>query len=434
MAKKVHFIGIGGIGMSALAQWYANAGFSVQGSDAAASIITDDLAKRRIEIFITNNASRFIDKSVDLVIFTSAVPELYPERIKAGKLKIPQKSYAQALGELTGQMKTLAVCGTHGKSTTTAMLAMILMQAKFDPTVIVGTRLPQFDNNNFRYGKSQWLVIEADEYKAAFLNHKPHAIICTNVEPDHLDHYQNYANVKKAFKKFFNKLAKNGFLILNAADGFLNRVKVRPDLRVDFFNIEGKRAKEIRPLLKVPGRYNLANALAADKLAERLGIKKDIRNKALAKFKGTWRRFEYKGQFQGARVYDDYAHHPTELKAVLEGTREAFANHRIICVHQPHLTSRLESLFEEFTRAFGDADSVIILDTYKVRGREQEKINFSKSAESLARRVSETKPSAYAKTQKDLIKLLRKEVKKDDIVLITGAGSITEVANYLVKK
>ena len=427
----VHFTGIGGIGVSALAQWYKHQGWQVQGSDSTRSLVTDSLKTAGIEIFISQNAAQKINQNVDLLIYSNAIPANHPERERAKRLRIRQFCYPQALGELTAQKKTIAVCGTHGKSTTTSMVALILEEAKFDPTVIVGTRIPQFKNRNFKFGRSPWLVIEADEYREAFLSYVPQAIIATNVEAEHLDYYKNFAHVKRAFRKFFNRLKPKGILLLNSEDTFLNTVKIRRDTRVRFYSHTGRRAKEIAKLIKVPGFHNLSNACAADALAGALGIKKQIRNHALAKFKGTWRRFEFRGHFQGADVFDDYAHHPTEIKATLQGARQMYPRARIICVHQPHHTSRLRHLFHDFVIAFAEADRVIILETYKVQGREVEKADRNKTALKLAEKISESKPAAYAARPGDVLKLLKKEVKAGDVIIIMGAGDITEIAGKL---
>ena len=410
--RKVFLIGIGGIGVSALARWYHSRGWDVSGSDSAASVITDTLKKHDVKVFIGSNNSNKIKDDIEVAVYSSAVPDDHPERQRVRKLGIPELSYGEALGAVTKRYKTIAIAGTHGKSTTTAMTALVLKEAGLDPTVIIGTLVPNFGNSNFRKGNSDWLVIEADEYREAFLYHQPQAIIVTNIEPDHLDYYKTYARVKKAFVKFMSRLTVGGLLIQKR-----------------HYALNSSRARELKKILKVPGQHNVANALAVDEFAKKFGIKKEIVNRGLKKFNGTWRRFEYKGTFKGAKVYDDYAHHPTEIKATLSAARELYPDARIWCVHQPHHTSRLQSLFRGFTKAFSEADKIIILETYKVRGREQEKNNPKKSAKSLATKIG----AVYARNQADVIKILSKEVKSGEVVLITGAGDITDVAKRLVR-
>jgi len=420
--------------MSALAQWYKRDGWQVTGSDGDQSIITDSLKKSGIKVSIATENSKMIDAKTDLIVYSNAVPADHPERVKASAFGVTELSYPQALGQLTKSKKTIAVSGTHGKSTTTAMAALILIEAGFDPTVIIGTRIPQLRNNNFRFGKSEWLVIEADEYKEAFLNYSPYLAVATNVEADHLDYYKGYTHVKNSFKKFFGKIKKGGYFVANAKDVFLKEVLPKSGVKKVLFSINSKRAERLAGIIRVPGRHNLANALAADAVAECLKIKVQIRNRALKNFKGTWRRFEYKGTFQSAKVYDDYAHHPTEIKAVLQAARELYPTETIWCVHQPHHTSRLQNLFSDFVGSFDEADKVIILETYKVKGRENEEANPKRSAQALAKMISKEKAALYAATQDDVINILRGGVQKNDIVLITGAGDITDVAHKLTKR
>lgn len=429
MAKKhVHFVGIGGIGVSALAQWHKSEGFAVSGSDSARSIITDDLKKKGIKVTIGDRAP--VPKDASLLIYSSAVPENHPERIQAKKLGIQQKTYAESLGELTKKYKTIAVCGAHGKSTTTAMVALMLTKAQFDPTVIIGTRLKEFKNNNFRKGKSEWLVIEADEYRASFLNYHPYAAICTNIDREHLDFYKDFTEIKKTFTKFFANVTPGGILVLNADDANLQSLKLPANVRVVNYSTRDSRAVGLFKVVKVPGRHNLSNALGCDTLGKALGIAEEVRNIALGAFAGTWRRFEYKGTFKGAKIFDDYGHHPTEIKATLSGAREAFPNSRIWCVHQPHHTSRLQHLFADFTKSFSGADKTIILETYKVKGRENEKIDPKRSSAALAKKIG----GAYAASPAEVLKALKKELVKGDVVIIMGAGDITAIADRLVRR
>ena len=432
--EKIYLIGIGGIGMSSLAQWYQSQGARVFGSDESDSEITDMLEAKGVAV----NKQK-LDKTFNLVIYSSAIPTKHRGRKKAKRLGIKQLSYAQALGALTKRYKTIAVCGTHGKSTTTALTALMLEDAGYDPTVIVGTKVPQLQNNNFKSGRSEWLVIEADEYRDAFLNYHPYAVVATNVDADHLDYFKTFANVKKSFTKFLNKVEDGGALILNRDDPFLRGFSPSHNARAHYYSRKMSRANEIGKLLRIPGKHNVSNAMAVDRLGEALGIDKSVKNSVLKNYKGSWRRFEYKGLFGGAKVYDDYAHHPAEIKATLEGAKEAFPKNRIIAVFQPHLTHRLRALFSDFVKSFTDASLVIILETYKVPGREltsSEDVRTGdvKNAQALALRLNNHKTALYAKNHKEVMGLLNKNARKGDIIILMGAGDITNVASKLVKK
>lgn len=432
MSKQhVHFIGIGGIGISALAQWYKSMGWEVTGSDSARSVITDSAKKAGIKVSIAENNSKRITPKTSLVIYSAAVPNNHPERAKARKLKITELRYSEALGELTKLYKTIAICGAHGKSTTTAMTALMLMKADFDPTVIVGTRMKELGNNNFRKGKSEWLVIEADEHKASFLSYQPYAVIANNIDREHLDFYKNFTNIKNTFAKFFANIRDGGLLIRNGDDANLVKLPTKASIKVVDYSTRNSRAVELVKVLKVSGRHNLSNALGVDTLGNLLGISEEIRNIALGAFAGTWRRFEYKGSYKGAKVYDDYAHHPTEIKATLSAAREAFPGLKIWVIHQPHLTARLESLFADFTKSFRQADKVIILETYKVKGRERTREDKNKNAKALSSKIG--KNSRYAVSPDEVLKILRAEASRGDMLLFLGAGDINQVAERLVR-
>ncbi len=303
---KIHFIGIGGIGVSALAQYYLAKGDKVSGSDLTSSEIIDLLKKKGAKIYPGPHKPKNLPKDADLVIYSPAVSLDNPELKKAKTLKIKSKSYPQALGELTKNYFTIAVAGTHGKSTVTAMLGLILVKAGLDPTVILGTKLKEFKNSNFRLGKGKYLVIEADEWQASFLNYYPRIIVLTNIEKEHLDYYRDLKHILKTYKEFISHLPKGGVLVTNK-------------------NLRG--AERLKKILKVPGKHNLSNALLALKTAQVLKISDKISFKALSGYKGAWRRFEIKKfQVSGFRfqVISDYAHHPTEIAATLKAARQKY--------------------------------------------------------------------------------------------------------------
>ncbi|PIR02613.1 MAG: UDP-N-acetylmuramate--L-alanine ligase, partial [Candidatus Nealsonbacteria bacterium CG11_big_fil_rev_8_21_14_0_20_37_68] len=281
---KVHFIGIGGIGVSALAQYYLEKGHQVSGSDLNSSEITEFLRVKGARIYIGPQLARTVLANIDLVIYSPAVQKNNPELMAAKKLGIKCQSYPEALGELTKKYFTIAVSGTHGKSTTTAMIALILIRAGLDPTVIVGTKLKEFKNSNCRVGKSNYLVIEADEHFASFLNYWPKIIVLTNIEADHLDYYKNLQNLLKTFKEYISHSSKDGVLIFNKNDK--NILEITKNYIGDTYGFSGKQneAKKIKNILKIPGEHNVYNALAALTLARVLKIPDKVTYKTLSEY------------------------------------------------------------------------------------------------------------------------------------------------------
>ncbi|OGZ34686.1 MAG: hypothetical protein A2Y98_02725, partial [Candidatus Portnoybacteria bacterium RBG_19FT_COMBO_36_7] len=368
--QKIHFIGIGGIGTSALVKYFLAKRFLVSGSDLAESEITRSLGKQGAKIIIGSHKQINIPPDTDLVIYSAAVENKNPELKEAKRRKIKCQTYAQALGDLTKKYFTIAVSGTHGKSTTTAMTALILVKAGFDPTVIVGTKLREFGNSNFRLGKSKYLIIEADEYSASFLNYWPKIIVLTNIEEDHLDYYRDIGHILMTFKKYVGHLDKKGILVTNTNDENIRKIIQNAKIKIQNYNSKYK----INGLnLKIPGIHNLMNAHAAITVARALRIPERVSLKTLNNFSGTWRRFEYMGMVRGAKIFDDYGHHPTEIRATLKGAREIltirqkpYAISRLWCVFQPHQYQRTWKLFEQFTGAFDEADKTILLPIYSV--------------------------------------------------------------------
>ena len=353
---KVHFIGIGGIGVSALAQYYLAKGHKVSGSDLICSEITDLLKEKGVKVFKGKHKAENVPKNTDLVIYSLAVPKTNPELEKSNQFKIQNSkleilSYPQALGKLTKKYFTIAVSGTHGKSTTTAMLALILIKANFDPTVIIGTKLKEFDNSNFRMGKSQYLLIEADESQACFLHYWPKIIIITNIEEEHMDYYKNFDDVLRTYKEFISHLPKEGILIFNFQIPSFHVVKAKVKMKAKPSS-PSKDKQELKKILKIPGEHNIENALAALATARALKISDKVSFQALSKYQGTWRRFELshaelrgakRGTTQKITIISDYAHHPTEILACLKAAREKFKSKKIWLVFQPHARHYLSS-------------------------------------------------------------------------------------------
>jgi len=433
---KIHLIGIGGIGVSALAQYYLAKGYDVSGSDLAASEITDFLKEKGVRVFIGNSEDN-IKNDTDLVVYSPAVKPDNPEFKKAKELNIKLQSYPEALGKLTKEYFTIAVAGAHGKSTTTAMLALVLIKAGIDPTVIVGTKVKEFGNSNFRFGESKFLVIEACEYDSSFLNYSPNIIVVTNVDKEHLDFFKTFANVKKAFKDFIVRLPNDGFLIFNGDDKNLSVIarsiatKQSSSLRLLRFARNDSVAREVRKILKVPGEHNVSNALAVLSVARILGIPDKISFKSLSEFKGTWRRFEIKsGKAENKKitVISDYGHHPNEILATLNAAREKYSKKNIWCIFQPHQHQRTYYLFNDFVKVFRQVkiDNIIIADIYDVAGREVEKINRDVSSEKLVEAIKKENVRYLPVDQAE--EYIKENIKSGDILIIMGAGDIYQLA------
>ena len=464
---KIHFIGIGGIGVSALAQYYLAKENEVSGSDLSSSEITDLLKKRGAKIFIGKHSPKNLPKDIDFAVYSPAVSQENPEIKKAKKLRVKVLSYPEALGELTKRYFTIAVCGTHGKSTTSAMVSLVLEKAGLNPTVIIGTKLKEFGNSNFRPGGAikksavakgvsaikfeeipEILIIEADEHFASFLNYQPKVIILTNIEADHLDYYKNFKNYLNSFKKFVSFLPKNGVLVANKDDKNILKIEKRikaKKIKIKNYSIKQKEAKEIKKILKIPGEHNVYNALAALETARFFGISDKISLEALSKYKGAWRRFEIKKGKIGNKKFilvSDYAHHPTEIKATLEGAREYFPKKKIWCVFQPHQYQRTFYLYNDFVKVFSELleakssiigssgiaarkamiDNLIITDIYSVTGREDKEIKKQVNSKKLAKKIN-NKSVIYLPIG-EIKNFLAENSNNFDVVIIMGAGDI----------
>ncbi len=397
---KIHFLGIGGIGVSALARYYLAKGHEVSGSDLASSEITEALKKLGAKISIGKN---IIKKGADLIIYSPAVKVGDPISNFTNFM-----SYPEALGELTKKYFTIAISGTHGKSTTTALISLILIKAGFDPTVIIGTKLKEFGDSNFRNGKSEYLIIEADEHMASFLNYWPKIIAITNIEADHLDFYKNLKNIKIAFNKFIGHLPKDGILINEKS-------------------INKKEIPKIKKILKVPGDHNAYDALIALAVARALKIPDKISFKALAKYKGAWRRFEII-QTRPFILISDYGHNPQKAMATLKAAREKYPRKKIWCVYQPHQYQRTYYLFKNFVRVFRQApvDKIIITDIYDVAGREEKQIRKEVDSKKLVKVIK--KSSIIYLPKEKIINYLKKNLPDIEVLIIMGAGDIYNLA------
>lgn len=429
---KIHFVGIGGIGVSALAQYYLSKGHIVSGSDLVSSEVTDFLKEKGAKILLGPHSENNLSNDTDLVVFSPAIRPENLEYKKAKDLKIRLQSYPTALGELTREYFTIAVSGTHGKSTTTAMLALVLSKAGLDPTVIVGTKLKEFGNTNFKEGKSKILVIEADEHFASFLNYWPRIIVLTNIEKEHLDFYKSLNNILKTYKQYILHLGQDGILVANKEDKNIAKIAKKGKHEVVFYSIKQKESLRLKHILKVPGRHNIYNALAVLTVAKILGISHKTSITALSKFKGSWRRFDLKkgkANSKNITVISDYGHHPTEVFATLKSVREKYPNKKLWCVFQPHQYQRTYYLLSDFVKTFKSSpiDNIIITDIYDVAGREEKKINAEVSAELLVRKIDK-KNVIYLPTN-SVEKYVKENIKQGEVLVIMGAGDIYKLAN-----
>ncbi len=419
--KHIHFIGIGGIGMSALARMFLFEGKTVSGSDTSRSVITDDLEKNGVKIFYTQTADN-ISSDVDLVVYTIAISKENPELSSAIERGIFTHTYSEMLGVVSKEKFTIAVSGTHGKTTTTAMIAKILIDAGLDPTVIVGSLLSD-QKSNFVAGKSKYFVVEACEYKRSFLNLHPNILAITNIEEDHLDYYKDIKDIQSAFRELAGKIGPKDFLVCNPNDKNLPEVVSGLSVNVcDYTNIDSKIS------LIIPGEHNKKNARLAVTVALILGVSEEDAIKSLASFNGTWRRFEYKGKTKkGAMVYDDYAHHPTEVRATLSSAREMFPDKKIIVIFQPHLYSRTKDHLKDFGSAFSGADSVFCMPIYAAR----EPFDPSISSEILVKEIEKNTSGLASFITFDDAKNVIESAGDSDVIFLMGAGDINKVADTL---
>ncbi|MBI4992126.1 MAG: UDP-N-acetylmuramate--L-alanine ligase [Candidatus Harrisonbacteria bacterium] len=419
--RKAHFIGIGGIGISAIARMMLGEGKEVSGSDVSRSEIIDELEKLGAKIYFGHDEKNL--KDVDLVVYTPAVKENNPELVKAKKLGIQTLSYPEMLGIISRDKYTIAVSGAHGKTTTTAMIGTILKDSGLDPTIIVGSLLKD-SKSNFVAGRRKYFVVEACEYKKSFLNINPKIIVITNIDNDHLDYYGNVRNIQKAFSEFVSKLTSEDYLVCNPRGRYLDSVVKNAKCKIVDYTKSPRNLK-----LKVVGDHNLDNAQAAFAVAKILKVKESEARKSLENFSGTWRRFEYKGKTRsGAYVYDDYGHHPTEIKATLAGARQAFPHSAIFCIFQPHLYSRTKLLLNDFSKSFNDADAVLVADIYAAR----EKDDGTHSTQLVNKMKKFHKNVRYVDSFNNAASVLILEPKKGDIILTMGAGDIYKVGDLLL--
>ena len=420
--QRVHFIGVGGIGMSALARHFLAEKKQVSGSDRTLSPITKALASEGVKIFGEQAAENITD-NIELIVYTEAMSGRQEEMKAAKASGIPMLNYFDALGLAMNPYYLIAVAGTHGKTTTTAMLTDIFETTGKDPTAVVGS-LRTTTKSNYRAGKSKYAIVEACEYKRDFLSLRPEVLVITNLEHEHVDYYQDLAAVQRAFRKLARQVNETGVIIANTADPSV--APVLKGLTVPVVNYLDCLDLEL-PLTQ-PGAHNRLNAAAALAVAKHEQLNMEQARGALAQFAGVWRRFEYKGDCNGAPVYDDYAHHPTEIKASIDGARELYPDKKIIVAFQPHTYTRTAALFDELAKSFAAADAVLFLPIYAAREDNESGV----SSRELAVKALEFIPeSSYAESFEQAAQQLRHQLSDHDVLVVMGAGDVTELAATL---
>lgn len=446
----IHMVGIAGAGMSGIAKVLHEQGHKVSGSDLQQNNITDNLMKMGIEIFLGHSSSN-LREGVDLLAVSSAIPQNNPEVVSARENGIPVIKRGELLAQIVNQYKGIAVAGAHGKTTTTAMMYKVLSDSKLDPSFVLGGQL-QSDQQNAKLGSGEYFVTESDESDASFLALSPYICIVTNIEGDHLDYYKSFSNLQKAFQQFINQVRTDGFAVLYGEDESIKKISSQLTGKKIFYGqsqdcdyyfanwqTEGlgsvfevfKRGQKIGKLkLQIPGKHNALNALAVLAVAMEIGIDFQIIKDSLAGFSGANRRFQIIGKEKGVLIVDDYAHHPTEIKATLRATREIHPG-RIIAVFQPHRYSRTSLLAKEFGRSFIDADMVFITDIYSAG----EKKIAGVSGDLIYNAALQADCNAFYAADKGSVEnLLLEQLKEGDLLITLGAGDIWKTGLSILNK
>jgi UDP-N-acetylmuramate--alanine ligase len=450
-AKKIHLIGIGGTGVSGLAKLLLDNGKVISGSDNNPSSVLRELQNKKVKIFTSQKESN-IDKNIQLIIYSQAILPDNPEFKKAADCKIPLISYPQALGYLMEEKEGVAVAGTHGKTTTSALIVTILKKSGLSPSYLIGGEIKGKGNSGA--GKGKFLVAEACEFKESFLYYHPKIAVVTNIEKDHLDYYRNINEIKRAFTEFLNNVKEDGIRIYCADDkntrevikrikgnkvsyGLLNgdwrasRISIFRDYVEFDCSYKGKKTDRIKA--KVKGLHNIANSLAAIAVCREAGVSlKDIKD-GLESFSGVHRRCEILEELKGITFVDDYGHHPREIQATLKCLKQIFPQRRLVVVFQPHQYSRTRFLLKDFASSFSLAEKVIVPDIYFVRDSILEKKMVN--AQILVDRIRKNgKEALYLPTFDEISEYLAEILKTGDVLLTIGAGPVDNVAKKLLKK
>ncbi len=447
----IHFIGIGGISMSGLAEILLKEDFTVSGSDSRKSPLTSQLEEKGARIFYGQKSSNIID-GIECVVYTAAISRDNPELIEAVARKIPMLTRAELLGQLMKNYKTpIAVSGTHGKTTTTSMISHILLEGNLDPTISVGGIL-QAIGGNIRVGCSETFITEACEYTNSFLDFNPKISVILNIEEDHLDFFKDLEDIRHSFHQFASLLPSDGTLVLNSdiqnweeicqdlschivtygssslADYSAQNISYDDKGRVSFdLVLHGKVTRRV--VLSVTGDHNVSNALASIAVAELLGVPMNVIQNGLISFSGTDRRFEYKGTLNGTTIVDDYAHHPTEIAATLKAAQH-YPHAKLWCVFQPHTYTRTKAFFREFAESLSHADHVVLADIYAAR----ETDTLGISSNDLAAEIAALGTDAhYFSSFGEIESFLREHCEPGDLLITMGAGDVVNIGDDLLK-
>ncbi len=450
--KKLHFVGIGGIGMSGIAEILMDQGFSITGSDKAASDNTERMQALGAKVFIGHDAKN-LDPDVDVLVYSSALALVNSEIVEALKRKLPVIRRAEMLAEVMRLKYGIGIAGTHGKTTTTSMVSLVLMEGGVDPTVIVGGRLHGLAGSNARLGKGEFIVVEADEFDRSFLSITPTIAVLTTLETDHLDCYRDLDDIKSAFIQFASKVPFYGFVVLCLDEPALQNIMPKIKKKIITYGLNGQadlqavdiRHKENRTsfivvregkelgevTIQIPGNHNVQNALAAIAVGLELNVPFAKVKAGIEKFTGVFRRWEVKADVNGIMVVDDYAHHPTEISVTLTGVKAGWRR-RVVCVFQPHLYSRTRDFYEDFGRSFFNADVLVLTDIYPAREEPIQGI----TGELIANTAKEYghKQVHYVADKKQVPEFLMKTKQPGDIIITMGAGDIWKFGEEFIKQ
>ena len=453
---KVHFIGIGGISMSGLAEILLDRGFEISGSDNTASSITGGLAEKGIRICIGQKASNITD-DIELVVYSAAIHEDNPEFAEVRRRGLPLLTRAELLGQIMkNYANSAAIAGTHGKTTTTSMLSSILLKAGADPTISVGGMLKEI-GGNIRIGGPDFFVAEACEYTNSFLNLSPLIAVILNIEEDHLDFFKDLADIRNSFHKFALLAQPQGAVVINAAIDNYKEICEGAKAQVITFSDDPSRDSDYscrdiefnekgcasytllekgspleRITLSVPGKHNILNSLAAVAAARKLSVEKEAIAEGLLSFTGTDRRFELKGSFNGVTVIDDYAHHPTEIAATLSAA-ENYPHKTLWCVFQPHTYTRTKSLFDDFVKALSKADRLVMAEIYPARETDTLGMSSKLIAEAVNNMAGAVDKALYFPSFGEIEDFLIKNCSPGDLVITMGAGDVHLIGEEILK-
>lgn len=461
--KKVFCIGIGGIQVSALAKFLHAQGVEVCGADAAESEMTKDLRARGIDVVIGDDPEA-TPQDAQFVVYSSAVPETHPQRRQARMMGIQQFDSFTFLAAFLDAYEVTLITGTHGKSTTTAMTALLAEAGELDPTVIVGSKVPSWELGNLRLGASHRWIIEGDEYAKHFLAFRPKYLVINNIELDHVDIYPTLEHMVEAFRELLHHVQGGGCVVANADDANVRQLLAQEEVYLSSKQIRvvtfgrgahaDKRIKDIRVqdgkqkfliesaqgigrmTLSVPGVVNVMNATAASTLASVWGVRMPTIERTMATFKGIWRRFEIVRDDE-VLVVSDYGHHPSAVRATLQAAREMYPHRRVVLCFQPHHHQRTRELFWDFVPSFDDADVLVLCEIYDVAGREEARDQMVSSrdlVEAVARHDVErgaTRDITYASTPGEAVTMVRERMRKGDVVLFMSAGDLYNVISTL---